>query len=92
MPLISGHIVDPFRMLRSFTMQSRAMNKKPADRASYTAQYEEPLTKYVHNEHRAKHQCLPVITSGCISIKISALPQWLQDQIFQLFILILYQA
>jgi hypothetical protein len=51
MLLISVHILDPFRKLRSFRKWDKGMDINPEDETSYTTQYQEALLKYVENEH-----------------------------------------
>jgi len=48
--LISAHIIDPFRKLRSFRMQDKGIDVNPEDDTSYTTQYQEAILKYVENE------------------------------------------
>jgi len=56
MLLISAHILDPFRKLRSFRKWDKGMDINPEDETSYTTQYQEPFLKYVENEYCAKHR------------------------------------
>jgi len=60
MLLISAHILDPIRMLRSFRKWNKGMDINPQDETSYTTQYQEALLKYVENEYSAKHRRVPV--------------------------------
>jgi len=60
MLLISMHILDPFRKLRSFRKWDKRMDINPEDETSYTIQYQEAFLKYVENEYCAKHRCGPV--------------------------------
>jgi len=60
MLLISAHILDPFRKLRSFRQWDKGMNINPEDEISYTTQYQEAFLKYVKNEYCAKHRRVPV--------------------------------
>jgi hypothetical protein len=60
MLLISAHIIDPFRKLRSFRKWDKGMDINPEDETSYTTQYQEAFLKYVENEYCAKHRRLPV--------------------------------
>jgi len=53
--LISAHILDPFRKLRSFRKWDKGMDINPEDETSYTTQYQEAFLKYVENEYCAKH-------------------------------------
>jgi len=62
MLLISAHILDPFRMLRSFRMWDKGMDITPEDETSYTTQYQQAFLKYVENEYCAKHRRVPVNT------------------------------
>ena len=55
MLLISAHILDPFRKLRSFRKWDKGMDINPEDETSYTTQYQEAFLKYVENEYCAKH-------------------------------------
>jgi len=56
MLLISAHILDPFRKLRSFRKWDQGMDINPEDETSYTTQYQEAFLKYVENEYCAKHR------------------------------------
>jgi len=58
--LISVHILDTFRKLRSFRKWDKGMDTNPEDETSYTTQYQEALLKYVHNEYCPKHRGVPV--------------------------------
>jgi hypothetical protein len=58
--LISAHILEPFRKLRSFRKWDKGMDINPEDEISYTAQYQEAFLKYVENEYCAKHRQVPV--------------------------------
>jgi len=60
MILISAHILDPFRKLRSFRKWDKGMDINPEDETSYTTQFQEAFRKYVENEYCAKHQRVPV--------------------------------
>jgi hypothetical protein len=60
MLLISAHILDPFRQLRSFRKWGKGMDINPEDETSYTTQYQEAFLKYVENEYCTKHRCVPV--------------------------------
>jgi len=60
MLLISAHILDPFRKLRSFRKWDKGMDINPEDETSYTTQYQEAFLKYVENEYCAKHRYVPV--------------------------------
>jgi len=62
MLLISAHILDPFRNLRSFRKWNTGMDINPEDKTSYTTQYQEAFLKYVENEYCAKHRHVPVNT------------------------------
>jgi len=63
MLLITVHILDPLRKLRSFRKWDKGMDINPEDETSYTTQYQEAFLKYVENEYGAKHRRLPVIKS-----------------------------
>jgi len=54
--LIAAHILDSFRMLRSFRKWDKGMNINPEDETSYTTQYQEAFLRYVENEYFAKHR------------------------------------
>jgi hypothetical protein len=56
---ISAHILNPFRMLRSFRKWDDGMDINPEDEASYTTQYQEAILKYVENEYCTKHRHMP---------------------------------
>jgi len=60
MLLISAHILDPFRKLRSFRKWDEGMDINPEDETSYTTQYQEAFLKYVENEYCAKQRRVPV--------------------------------
>jgi hypothetical protein len=60
MILISAHILDPFRKLRSFRKWDKGMDFNPEDETSYTTQYQEAFLKYVETEYCAKHGSVPV--------------------------------
>jgi len=60
MLLISTHILDPFRELRSFRKWDKGMDIYPEDETFYTTQYQEAFLKYVDNEYCAKHCHMPV--------------------------------
>jgi hypothetical protein len=60
MLLISVHILDPLRKLRSFRKWDKGMDIHPEDETSYTTQYQEAFLKYVENEYCAKHRRGPV--------------------------------
>ena len=63
MLLITGHILDPFRMLRSFRKWDTGMDINPEDETFYTTQYQEAFLRYVENEYCMKHRRLPVVKS-----------------------------
>ena len=58
--LISSHILDPVRQLRSFRKWDKGMDINPEDETSYTTQYQEAFLMYVENEYCAKHRRVPV--------------------------------
>jgi len=60
MLLITAHILNSFRKLRSFRRWDRGMDIDPADETSYTIQYQVASLKYVENEYCAKHWRVPV--------------------------------
>jgi hypothetical protein len=59
MLLISAHILDPFRKLRSFRKWDKGMDINPEDETSYTTQYQEVFLKYVEYVYCAKHRRVP---------------------------------
>jgi len=60
MRLVSAHILNPFRRLRSFRKWDKRIDINPEDETSYTTQYQEAFLKYVENEYCAKHRRVPV--------------------------------
>ena len=60
MLLISAHIVDSFRKLRSFRKWDKGMDINPDDEISYTAQNQDAFLMEVENVNSAKHWCVPV--------------------------------
>jgi len=58
--LISTHILDPLRKLRSFRKWDKGIDINPEDETSYTTQYQEAFLKYVEYEYCAKHWCVLV--------------------------------
>jgi len=58
--LVSAHILDPFRMLRSCRKWDKGMDINPQVETSYTTQYQEAFLKYVENKYCAKHRRLSV--------------------------------
>jgi len=60
MLLISAHIVDSFRKMRSFRKWDKGMDFNPDDETPYTTQYKEAFLKYVENEYCAKHRRVAV--------------------------------
>jgi len=60
MLVISAHILDLFRKLRSFRKLDKGMDINPEDETSYAAQYQEAFLKYVENDDCAKHGDVPV--------------------------------
>ena len=63
MLLITAHILDPFRKLRSFGKWDNGMDINAEDETSYTTHYQEAFLKYVENEYCAKYRRLQVIKS-----------------------------
>ena len=55
MLLISVHILDPLRKLRSFRKWDMGMDINPENERSYTTHYQEPFLQYVENDYCAKH-------------------------------------
>jgi len=53
--LIFAHILDPFRMLRSFRKWDKGLDINLEDETSYTTQYQEAFLKDMENEYCAKH-------------------------------------
>ena len=51
MLLISTHILDRFRKLRSFRKWDEGMDINPEDQTFYSTQYQEAFLKYVENEY-----------------------------------------
>jgi len=60
MLLISTHILDRFRKLRSFRKWDEGMDINPEDQTFYSTQYQEAFLKYVENEYWAKYRHVPV--------------------------------
>jgi hypothetical protein len=60
MLLISAHVLEPFRKLRSYTKWDNGMDINPENETSYTTQYQEAFPKYVENEYCAKRRRVPV--------------------------------
>jgi hypothetical protein len=60
MLMISAHILEPFRRLRSFRKWDKGMDINPEDETSYTTQYQEAFLKDVENEYCAKLRHVPV--------------------------------
>jgi len=60
MLLISAHIVNLFRKLRSFREWDKGIDINPEDQTSYTTQYKEAFLKDAENEYCAKHRGVPV--------------------------------
>jgi hypothetical protein len=58
--LMLAHILDPFRMLRSFRKWDKGIDCNPEDETSYTTQCQEAFLKYVENEYCAKHRRVAV--------------------------------
>jgi hypothetical protein len=65
-PLISAHILDPFRKLRSSRKWDQGMDINPEDEIFYTTQYQEAFLKFVENEYCVKHRCVPVNKFGTV--------------------------
>jgi len=51
MLLISVHILDPFRKLRSYRKWDKGMDINSEDETCYTTHYQEAFLKYVENEY-----------------------------------------
>ena len=62
MLLISAHMLNPFRKVRSFRKWDKGMDLNPQYETSYTTQYQEAFVTYVENKSFAKHPCVPVNT------------------------------
>jgi len=62
MLLISAHILDPVRKLRSFRKWDNGMHINREDETSYTTQYQEAFLKYLQNEYCPKHRRVVVNT------------------------------
>jgi hypothetical protein len=58
--LISAHILDPVRKLRSFRKWEKGMDLNPDDEGCYMTQYQEACLKYVENKYCAHHRQLSV--------------------------------
>jgi len=54
--LMSAHILDPFRNVRSFSRLDKAIDINPKDETSYTTHYQEAILKYLENEYWGKHR------------------------------------
>jgi hypothetical protein len=71
--LITAHILDRFRKLRSFRYWDNGMDLNPEVETSYTTQYQEAFLQYVENEYCAKLKRLPVIKSNnTLNINLSS--------------------
>jgi hypothetical protein len=60
MLLLSAHILDPFRNLRSFRKWDTRLDIILEDETSYTTHYQQAFLQYVEIEDCAKHRCVPV--------------------------------
>jgi hypothetical protein len=60
MLLISAHILDHFRKLRTFSKWNKGIDINAEDETSCTTQYEEAFLKCMDNDYCAKHRCVPV--------------------------------
>jgi hypothetical protein len=79
MLLISTHILDPFRKLRSFRKWDKGKDINPEDETSYTTQYQEAFLKYVENEYCAEHRRALVNTLETVltsNLVPSAMASW----------------
>jgi len=59
--VISAHILNPFRKLRSFSNWDIGKDINLEDETSYSTQNHEALLKNVENEYCGKHRCLHII-------------------------------
>jgi len=57
--LISAHILNLFRKLRSFRKWVKRIGFNPEDEIFYTTQYQQATLKYVKNQYSTKHQHVP---------------------------------
>jgi len=64
MLVISAHILDPVRKLRSFGVWEKGMDINPEDKTSDTTPYQEPFLQYRETGYCAKHWRVPVIKHG----------------------------
>jgi len=55
MLVISAHILDPVRKLRSFGVWEKGMDINPEDKTSDTTPYQEPFLQYRETGYCAKH-------------------------------------
>jgi len=53
---ITSHLLDPFRMLRSFGNWAKRMDSNPGDMIPYTTRYQEAILKYAEDEYCANHR------------------------------------
>jgi len=60
MHLISAHILNSFRKLRSFWKWGKGMDINPEDETSCTTQCQDAFVKYVENKYCAKHRHVPI--------------------------------
>jgi hypothetical protein len=60
MLLVSAHILDPSRKLRSFRKWDKGMDINLEDETSYTTQYQNAFLRNVEKEYSAKDRCVPV--------------------------------
>jgi len=60
MLLISAHILDPFRKLRSFRRWDKGMDIHPEDETSYTTQSQDAFLTYVENQYFPRNRRVPV--------------------------------
>jgi len=61
MLVISTHIVDPFRKLRSFRNSDKGIDIDPVPETLYTTQYQALFLMYVEIEYRTNHGGSPMI-------------------------------
>jgi hypothetical protein len=61
--LITAHIIDRFRKLRSCKKRDKGMDINSDDETSWCTQYQDALRKYVEKEYCAKHRRLLVLKS-----------------------------
>jgi len=56
MLLISAHILEPIRKLKSFKQWDKGIHTDPEDKTSCTTRYHNAFRKHVENQYNAKHR------------------------------------